>query len=148
MLDDLEATLITADLGVNTTTEILARLKEQMKRRKLPGREAIAPRRGAGDSGHSGKSGAGPARTRARPKQPPARHAGSHLCGGRQRRGQDHQHRQAGEFLSCSRTASPLLCAADTFRAAANEQLEIWAGRLGIEMIKQKSGRRPCGGAV
>ena len=38
----------------------------------------------------------------------------------------------------------PLLCAADTFRAAANEQLEIWAGRLGIEMIKQKSGADPA----
>ena len=40
--------------------------------------------------------------------------------------------------------ARPLLCAADTFRAAANEQLEIWAGRLGIEMIKQKTGADPA----
>jgi fused signal recognition particle receptor len=38
----------------------------------------------------------------------------------------------------------PLLCAADTFRAAANEQLEIWAGRLGIEIIKQKPGADPA----
>ena len=38
----------------------------------------------------------------------------------------------------------PLLCAADTFRAAANEQLEIWADRLGIEIIKQKSGADPA----
>jgi fused signal recognition particle receptor len=38
----------------------------------------------------------------------------------------------------------PLLCAADTFRAAANEQLEIWAGRLGIDMIKQRSGADPA----
>jgi len=37
----------------------------------------------------------------------------------------------------------PLLCAADTFRAAANEQLEIWAGRLGIEIVKQKPGADP-----
>ncbi|MGH9455138.1 MAG: signal recognition particle-docking protein FtsY, partial [Terriglobia bacterium] len=37
----------------------------------------------------------------------------------------------------------PLLCAADTFRAAANEQLEIWAGRLGVEMVKQKPGSDP-----
>src|SRR5258708_21423841 len=36
-----------------------------------------------------------------------------------------------------------LLCAADTFRAAAIEQLEIWAGRLGIEMAKQKRGGDP-----
>ena len=33
-----------------------------------------------------------------------------------------------------------LLCAADTFRAAATEQLAVWAGRTGSELIKQKPG--------
>jgi fused signal recognition particle receptor len=37
-----------------------------------------------------------------------------------------------------------LLCAADTFRAAAIEQLEVWAGRAGVEIIKQKSGADPA----
>jgi fused signal recognition particle receptor len=37
----------------------------------------------------------------------------------------------------------PALCAADTFRAAATEQLEIWAQRLAIEIIKQQSGADP-----
>jgi len=37
-----------------------------------------------------------------------------------------------------------VLCAADTFRAAAVEQLEIWAQRNGIEVIKQKSGADPA----
>src|SRR5246127_4369580 len=37
-----------------------------------------------------------------------------------------------------------VLCAADTFRAAAVEQLEIWAKRNGIEVIKQKSGADPA----
>ncbi|MBI3404757.1 MAG: signal recognition particle-docking protein FtsY [Acidobacteria bacterium] len=37
-----------------------------------------------------------------------------------------------------------LLCAADTFRAAASEQLEIWAKRAGIEIIKTKSGADPA----
>jgi fused signal recognition particle receptor len=36
-----------------------------------------------------------------------------------------------------------LLCAADTFRAAANEQLEIWASRSSTEMIRQKPGADP-----
>ena len=36
-----------------------------------------------------------------------------------------------------------VLCAADTFRAAAIEQLEIWARRAGVELIKQKSGADP-----
>jgi len=36
-----------------------------------------------------------------------------------------------------------LLAAADTFRAAAVEQLEIWAGRLGCDIVKHKSGSDP-----
>jgi fused signal recognition particle receptor len=39
---------------------------------------------------------------------------------------------------------SVLLCAADTFRAAAIEQLEIWAGRSGVEMIKTRQGGDPA----
>src|SRR5690348_7012521 len=39
---------------------------------------------------------------------------------------------------------SVVLCAADTFRAAAVEQLEIWAKRNGIDVIKQKSGADPA----
>jgi fused signal recognition particle receptor len=38
---------------------------------------------------------------------------------------------------------SVLLCAADTFRAAAIEQLEVWADRSGVELIKTKQGGDP-----
>jgi len=37
-----------------------------------------------------------------------------------------------------------IIAAADTFRAAANEQLEIWAGRAGAEIIHQKHGADPA----
>ena len=37
-----------------------------------------------------------------------------------------------------------LIGAADTFRAAANEQLEIWAKRAGVEIIQQKAGSDPA----
>ncbi|MCH7766913.1 MAG: signal recognition particle-docking protein FtsY, partial [Acidobacteria bacterium] len=37
-----------------------------------------------------------------------------------------------------------ILCAADTFRAAASEQLEIWAERLGAELLRQKPGADPA----
>jgi fused signal recognition particle receptor len=37
-----------------------------------------------------------------------------------------------------------LLCAGDTFRAAAIEQLDVWARRTGCELIKQKSGADPA----
>jgi len=40
--------------------------------------------------------------------------------------------------------ATPLICAADTFRAAAVEQLEIWANRAGVDMIRAHEGADPA----
>jgi fused signal recognition particle receptor len=39
---------------------------------------------------------------------------------------------------------TPLVCAADTFRAAAVEQLEIWATRAGVDFIRAKAGSDPA----
>jgi fused signal recognition particle receptor len=39
---------------------------------------------------------------------------------------------------------TPLICAADTFRAAAVEQLEIWAQRAGVDMVRAKEGADPA----
>jgi fused signal recognition particle receptor len=39
---------------------------------------------------------------------------------------------------------SPLICAADTFRAAAVEQLEIWAHRAGVDIIRARTGSDPA----
>jgi fused signal recognition particle receptor len=38
----------------------------------------------------------------------------------------------------------PLVCAADTFRAAAVEQLEIWATRAGVDFVRAKEGSDPA----
>jgi fused signal recognition particle receptor len=38
----------------------------------------------------------------------------------------------------------PLICAADTFRAAAVEQLEIWANRAGVDIIRAREGSDPA----
>src|SRR5260221_14565374 len=37
-----------------------------------------------------------------------------------------------------------LICAADTFRAAASDQLAIWADRAGVPLIQQKQGTDPA----
>src|SRR5882724_7030196 len=37
-----------------------------------------------------------------------------------------------------------IVCASDTFRAAAVDQLTIWAGRIGVEIIKHKMGADPA----
>jgi fused signal recognition particle receptor len=39
---------------------------------------------------------------------------------------------------------TPLICAADTFRAAAVEQLEIWAQRAGVDLVRAKEGADPA----
>jgi fused signal recognition particle receptor len=39
---------------------------------------------------------------------------------------------------------TPLICAADTFRAAAVEQLEIWAGRAGVDVVRAREGADPA----
>ena len=38
----------------------------------------------------------------------------------------------------------PMICAADTFRAAAVEQLEIWAGRAGVDLVRARAGADPA----
>lgn len=40
--------------------------------------------------------------------------------------------------------APTLLVAADTFRAAASEQLEVWAGRAGVELVRARDGADPA----
>lgn len=58
----------------------------------------------------------------------------------------------AGKTTTCAKLAASLkedgkqvvLAAADTFRAAAIEQLEVWSGRVGVELVRQASGSDPA----
>lgn len=43
-----------------------------------------------------------------------------------------------------NRGEAPLICAADTFRAAAVEQLEIWATRAGVDVVRAREGADPA----
>jgi fused signal recognition particle receptor len=134
-LDDLEAALLTSDLGLPTTTAILAQVRDRALRKDLASgkelRELLkeqiraileAPRKpiptpdapptviflvGVNGTGKTTTSGKLAAWNRARGK-------------------------------------TVLLCAADTFRAAAIEQLEVWATRSGVDMIKTKQGGDPA----
>ena len=76
VLDDLEATLLAADLGVKTTQEILARLREQVSRRKLqePRQLRTALEAEILTVLESAAGPRGASRPAAVPKQPPAGH--------------------------------------------------------------------------
>jgi fused signal recognition particle receptor len=51
-----------------------------------------------------------------------------------------------GKLANLAKTSGevPLICAADTFRAAAVEQLAVWAERAGVDMIRAKAGADPA----
>jgi len=141
-LDELEATLITADLGVKTTHEILEHLREQMDRKKLTEprqlRDAVAQE--ILSVLENPASGQGVARA---PQPPPQGLPAVIFVVGVNGVGKTTSIAKLANFY-LQQGRRPLLCAADTFRAAANEQLDIWAQRLGIEIIQQKPGADPA----
>jgi len=51
-----------------------------------------------------------------------------------------------GKLANLAKTEGkrPLICAADTFRAAAVDQLQVWADRAGVEMIRTREGADPA----
>ncbi len=141
VLDDLEVTLLAADLGVKTTHEILAGLNEQISRRRIQNgqqlRDAIQQQILTILEKPAGPNGRPPD-----PKRPPEGQPEVIFIVGVNGVGKTTSIAKLASFYM-QQNRRPLLCAADTFRAAANEQLEIWAGRLGIEIVKQKPGADP-----
>ena len=134
--EELEETLILADLGMDTALEAVEKLRQRVRREKLEGQEAVrqalrdilVEMMDVGDTAldlHTspsvvlfiGVNGVG--------KTTSIGKIGAAL-------------RREGKRV--------LMCAADTFRAAAADQLEIWAGRAGCDLVRQNEGADP--GAV
>ncbi|HXO88263.1 MAG TPA: signal recognition particle-docking protein FtsY [Candidatus Acidoferrales bacterium] len=138
LLKELESALLSADIGVRTTKEVLAALREQVNEHKIDDADQLrqelkrqivkilsAPA-GVNTDGANiaapaprvlfvvGVNGTGKTTTIGK------------LANRWKKEG-----------------ATVILCAADTFRAAAIEQLEVWARRSSVEIIKQKSGADP-----
>jgi fused signal recognition particle receptor len=133
-LDELELTLLASDLGVGTAQEIIAALRDRARRKGIDGgaelrellktqikaildenlRPAAVVKSGPEVILLVGVNGTGKTTTSGK---------------------------LAAHFRHQGRTV--LLCAADTFRAAAIEQLEVWSQRSGVELIKTKQGGDP-----
>ncbi len=134
-LDNLESILLSSDLGVPTTTSILDALRDRARHQAIEGgaelrellkEQLIAILRA-------------PQREIPVPADPPIITflVGVNGTG---------KTTSSGKLAAWSRAQgrSVLLCAADTFRAAAIEQLEVWAQRSGVEMIKTRPGGDPA----
>ena len=132
--DELEESLILADLGMDTTMKAMEALRAKVRENRLKTteeartalREVLAEMLQVGDSALNlstrpsvvlviGVNGVGKTTTIGKIA---------------------HQLKGQGKKV--------LLCAADTFRAAAADQLEIWAGRAGVEIIRQDEGADPA----
>lgn len=141
LLSEIEEVLITSDIGVATTEKILSRLQERVRKDAIQDsslifdvlKEEITELMMSSPSAESdadftidesskphvimliGVNGVGKTTTIGK---------------------LSHNYRKAGR--------SVLIGAADTFRAAANEQLEVWAQRAGVDIIQQKQGADPA----
>ena len=135
LFEELEETMIMSDIGVETSVEICERLRKKIKERGITDpneimgllHEVIAEIMG-NDTGLDlsvspavimviGVNGAGKTTTIGK------------LC---------HQFKQEGKKV--------LVAAADTFRAAAIDQLQVWTDRAGVDLVKHAEGSDP--GAV
>ena len=132
--DELEESLILADIGVETATKAVERLRAEAKSRRLKTaedartclRESLAEMLNVGD----------PAlRLDTRPSVVLV--IGVNGVGKTTTIGKiANQLRSQGKKV--------LLCAADTFRAAAADQLEVWAERAHVDIIRQDEGADPA----
>jgi len=134
LLDDLEAVLIGADIGAQTTSEILEKIRSQVNRKQVSDPEQL----------RTLIKGELRQIIEAANQTAPTEVNGTRVLMVVGVNG-------VGKTTTIGKLASlqtregkkVLVCAADTFRAAAVEQLEIWGQRAGVSVIRQKTGADP-----
>jgi len=140
VLDDLEDVLVSSDVGVATTVKIINRIEERVARDKYLGtdelnkilREEIAALLSETNTGEGSEI-----HIPADKKPYVIMVVGVNGVGKTTTIGKlAHQFKSKGQKV--------VLGAADTFRAAAIDQLQIWADRTGVPIIKQKMGSDPA----
>ena len=134
LFEELEEVLITADIGVNTSMEIIERLRNTAKEKKITQSEELR-----GELAGILKDMLSSGRDELNVGGSPAVIMVIGVNG-------------VGKTTSIGKIANMykkmgkrvLIAAADTFRAAAIDQLEVWAERAGVDMIRQQEGSDPA----
>lgn len=136
LLDDLEALLLGADVGVKTTAKLMADIREGIKTKKIETPEDLKPFLAQRITDLLCVSG----------NEPPVRSPGQPyviMVVGVNGVGKTTTIGKLGSFFA-QHGQKVLFAAADTFRAAAIDQLEIWGNRSGLEVIKQAENSDPA----
>ncbi len=137
LLDELESVLFAADLGVKTSTQLIEGVQQALKRGELKDPEKVKEFI-KGEILRILKSGESPLQIDPSLQRPFVfMVVGVNGVGKTTTIG-----KLAHQYASQNKRI--LIGAADTFRAAAVEQLEIWAKRVGAEFIKQSQGSDPA----
>lgn len=140
VLDNLEEALITSDVGVETTMRIIERIEQRIKRDKYVGTDELNKvlKEEITDLLAENNSQNPTAFDQPLPASPYViMVVGVNGVGKTTTIGKlAHQFAKSGKRV--------YLGAADTFRAAAIEQLDVWAQRVGVPIVKQKMGADPA----
>ena len=134
LYEELEEILITSDIGMDTTMEIIEKLREKIRKEKINDTELVIPT------------------LKSVIKE-------MMMEGAEEEEDQEGKKvllvigvNGVGKTTSIGKLAAKnkaegkkvLLAAADTFRAAAIDQLEVWSQRAGVDIIKQSEGSDPA----
>jgi fused signal recognition particle receptor len=134
VLEDLEEILISADIGVNTTAELVAVLEQRLKRNELQDGEAL--KNALKEEMLARLSLGAPVMDVTSASPYVIMVIGVNGVGKTTTIG-----KLAWKFVEQGKKV--LLVAGDTFRAAAAEQLEIWGQRAGANVVRHKEGADP-----
>ena len=135
LLDELEETLIKDDIGVETTAKLISDLRDAYRNRQIKATEDIVPFLKEHIKGYW-------------PHQDRQLHSATNgptviLVAGVNGSGKTTSIAKLAYILS-SNNRKVIVAACDTFRAAAVEQLSIWAERIGVQIVKHKMGSDPA----
>jgi fused signal recognition particle receptor len=141
LLDELEEALIAADIGVSTTTDILDKVRRGVSRKEINDIDALkasikdqllAILRASESEGVASET-----------SVPEAVAPYVMMIVGVNGVGKTTTIGKLAQRIKAEGN-DVLICAADTFRAAASDQLAIWAERTGVPLIQQKQGTDPA----